>query len=60
MCCEGGGLAGIASGQGNAPLGSIEGSRERSAVSILSTIAMTYSGILVMIPMSGSRSAESY
>jgi hypothetical protein len=60
MCYEGGGLVGMAFSQGNAPLGSIKGLGERAAVSILSTIAITCLGILVMIPVSGSRSAERY
>ncbi len=60
MCCEGGELDGITSIQGNAPLVSIKDSSERDAVSILSTIVIACSGILVMIPVSGSRSAERF
>jgi hypothetical protein len=44
MCCVGGGVAGIAPNQGNAPLGSILGSGESRAVSIFSTIAITSAG----------------
>ncbi len=56
MCCVKGCVAGIASNQGNAPLGSMLGSGESRAVSNFSTIAMTSSGLLVISPVSGSRS----
>ena len=52
-----GGVAGIASCQGNAPLGSMLGSGESLAVSIFSTMAMTSRGLFVINPVSGSRSA---
>ncbi len=57
MCCVGGGVAGIASSQGNAPLGSILESGESRVVSNFSTMAMTSAGLFVMSPVSGSRSA---
>ncbi len=56
MCCVGGGVAGNASSQWNAPLGSILGSGESRAVSIFSTIAITSSGLFVISYVSGSRS----
>ena len=56
VCCVGGGVAGIVSSQGNAPLGSILGSGESRAVSNFSTIAMTSAGLFVISPVSGSRS----
>ena len=55
MCWGGEGVAWIAAIQGNAPFGSTMGYGEREAVSILSTIATTSVGLLVMSPMSGSR-----
>ena len=58
MCWGGEGVAGIASIQGNAPFGSTLGSGEREAVSIFSTIAITSVGLLVVSPVSGSRSAD--
>ncbi len=58
MCWVGEGVAGIASNHGKGAFGSILGSGESSFVSIFSTIAMTSAGMLVMIPVSGSRSAE--
>ena len=57
MCCVGGGVDGIASCQGNAPLGSMLGSGESLAVSIFSTMAMTSAGLFVINPVSGSRRA---
>ncbi len=50
-------MVGIAFIQGNAPFGSTLGSGEKKAVSIFSTIAITSAGLLVMSPVSGSRSA---
>ena len=50
-------MAGIASCQGNAPLGSMLGSGEILAVSIFSTMAMTSAGLFVINHVSGSRSA---
>ena len=58
MCWLGGGVAGIASSQGKGAWGSILGSGESKAVSIFSTIAMTSAGLLVISPVSGSRSAD--
>ncbi len=52
------GVDGIASTRGKGAFGSILGSGESSFVSIFSTIAMTSAGMLVMIHVSGSRSAE--
>ena len=57
MCCVGGGVDGIASCQGSAPLGSMLGSGESLAVYIFSTMAMTSRGLFVINPVSGSRSA---
>ena len=54
------GVAGIASNHVNGAFGSILGSDESSFVSIFSTIAMTSGGMLVMIHVSGSRSAEKF
>ena len=51
-------MAGIASYQGNAPLGSMLGSGESIAVSIFSAIAINSSGLFVISPVSGSRSAD--
>ncbi len=48
----------IASSKGNAPFGLILGSSDRAKVFILSTIAMTCVGVLVIRHVSGSRSAE--
>ena len=50
-------MDGIASCQGNAPLGSMLESGESLAVSIFSTMAMTSAGFFVINPVSGSRSA---
>ncbi len=58
MCCVGGEVAGIASSQGNGAWGSMLGSGESKVVSIFSTIAITSSGLLVISPVSGSRSAD--
>ena len=52
------GVAGIASNHGNGAFGSILGSGESSFVSIFSTIAMTSAGLLVISPVSGSRSVD--
>ena len=52
----GGDVAGIASNHGKGALGSILGSGESSLFSVFSTIAITSAGLLVMIPVSGSRS----
>ena len=54
----GGAVAGIACNHGKGALGSILGSGESSFDSIFSTIAITSAELLVMIPVSGSRSAE--
>ena len=56
MCCVGGGVAGIASSQGNAPMGSILGSGESRAVSIFSTITINFAGLFVISHVSRSRS----
>ena len=53
----GGGVAGIASNHGKGALGSILGSGESSFFSVFSTIAIPSAELLVMIPVSGSRSA---
>ena len=58
MCWLGGGVAGIASNQGKGAWGSILGSGESRVVSIFSTIAITSAGLLVINPVSGSRSAD--
>jgi hypothetical protein len=58
MCWLGGGVAGIASSQGNGAWGSILGSGESKAVSNFSTIAMTSAGLLVISHVSGSRSDD--
>jgi hypothetical protein len=58
MCWLVGGVAGIASNQGKGAWGSILGSGESRVVSILSTIAMTSAGLLVISHVSGSRSAD--
>ena len=58
MCWLGGGVAEIAVNQGNWAWGSIFGSGESKVVSIFSTIAMTSAGLLVISPVSGSRSAD--
>ena len=58
MCWLGGGVAGIASNQGTGAWGSILGSGESRVVSFFSTIAMTSAGLLVISPVSGSRSAN--
>ncbi len=57
MCWGGEGVAGITIIQGNAPFGSTLRSGERESVYIFSTIAITSAGLLVMSPVSGSRSA---
>jgi hypothetical protein len=57
ICWGGEAVAGIAYSHGNAPLGSTLGPGEREAVYVFSTIAITSAGLLVMIPVSGSRSA---
>ena len=57
MCWGGEGVAGISFIQGNAPFGSTMGSGEREAVSIFSTTAIAFAGLLVTSPVSGSRSA---
>ncbi len=51
-------MAGIASSQGKGARGSMLGSGESKVVSIFSTIAMISAGLLVIIPVSGSRSAD--
>ena len=58
MCWGGEGVAGMASIQGNAPFGLTLGSGEREPVSIFPAIAITSAGLLVMRPVSGSRSAD--
>ncbi len=58
MCWLGGGVAGIASSQGKGAWESMLGSGESKVVSIFSTIVMTSAGLLVIIPVSGSRSAD--
>ena len=58
MCWMGGGVAGIVSNQGNGAWGSIFGSGESKVVSFFFTIAMTSAGLLVISPVSGSRSAD--
>ncbi len=58
MCWAGEGVAGIASNHGKGAFASILGSGESSFVSTFLTIAMTSAGMLVMILVSGSRSAE--
>ena len=60
MCWLGGGVAGIAFSQGNGARGSMLGSGESKVVSIFSTIAMTSAGLLVISPVSGSRSADRF
>ena len=50
-------MSGIAFNQGNGAWGSIFGSGESKVVSIFSTIAITSAGLLVINPVSGSRSA---
>ena len=51
-------MAGIASSQGNAPLGSMLGSGESLPVYIFSTITITSAGLFVISSVSGSRSAD--
>ncbi len=51
-------MAGIAFNPWNGARGSIFGSEKSKVVSIFSTIAMTSAGLLVISPVSASRSAD--